>query len=222
MVTLQLACDHGTRCASLNPNHLRRSQLCCHAGDADVVSSEFKLGEVVRFLMIFELVSDQDPNYKHIHTLKGVGQHTLGPWTQYEPVYCVPATEQNPCSFNEDSIRALNVRILTLRPCACCFWFGAPTSTGWALCLGVASVVHGLDRATTVHVLPGHHPLLCAGPISWPHPFFAASRCKESATAYAEVTASSGSVSAGLRCGWATTWLSPSPCSWLQGMAMRR
>ena len=68
--------------------------------------------------MIFQLFSDQDPNYRHIHTLKGIGQHTLGPWTQYEPVYCVPATEANPCTINEDTIRTLNVRPLVPR-CPC-------------------------------------------------------------------------------------------------------
>ena len=77
--------------------------------------SEFSPGEVVRFEMIFQLFSDQDPNYRHIHTLKGIGQHTLGPWTQYEPVYCVPATEANPCTLTEDTIRSLNVRALRAR-----------------------------------------------------------------------------------------------------------
>ncbi|KAK9836324.1 hypothetical protein WJX81_005312 [Elliptochloris bilobata] len=71
--------------------------------------NEFKPGDLVRFLLIFELISDQDPNYKHIHTLKGIGQRQLGPWTQYQPVMCVPATERHPCSFNEDIIRQVNV-----------------------------------------------------------------------------------------------------------------
>ena len=80
--------------------------------------------------MVFQLSSDQDPNYRHIHTLKGIGQHTLGPWTQYEPVYCVPATEANPCTITEDTIRTLNARALLL-----------PAALGsgfWGLGLGVS------------------------------------------------------------------------------------
>ncbi|KAK9834175.1 hypothetical protein WJX81_005389 [Elliptochloris bilobata] len=67
-----------------------------------VDSSKFKAGDMVRFLLIFELTSDQDPNYMHIHTLKGIGQHQLGPWTQYQPVLC------EPCNLDQVAISALN------------------------------------------------------------------------------------------------------------------
>ena len=58
--------------------------------------------------MIFELTSDQDPNYKHIHTLKGIGQLTLGSWTQFNPIFCLP--ESAPCNLDEASIKAISVR----------------------------------------------------------------------------------------------------------------
>ena len=46
----------------------------------------------------------------HVHTLKGIAQHTLGPWTQYQPVLCVPGTEADPCDIDDDIISHLNVR----------------------------------------------------------------------------------------------------------------
>ncbi|KAK9834127.1 hypothetical protein WJX81_000295 [Elliptochloris bilobata] len=52
----------------------------------NVDSSKFKAVDMIRFLVIFELTSDINPNYKHIHMLKGIGQHSLGPWTQYQPI----------------------------------------------------------------------------------------------------------------------------------------
>jgi len=77
---------------------------------AGVDDSEFKPGDMIRFLLIMELSSDLDANYKHIHTLKGIGQKTLGPWTQYEPILCVPATSANPCTITPDVLAGLNVR----------------------------------------------------------------------------------------------------------------
>ncbi len=77
---------------------------------AGVDDSEFKPGDMIRFLLIMELSSDLDANYKHIHTLKGIGQKTLGPWTQYEPILCVPATAGNPCTITPDVLASLNVR----------------------------------------------------------------------------------------------------------------
>ena len=72
-------------------------------------SSKFKPGDVARFLLVFELWSDADPNYKHVHTLKGIAQHTLGPWTRYQPILCAPGA-RNICSFDRAAISALNVR----------------------------------------------------------------------------------------------------------------
>ena len=74
---------------------------------------------MIRFLVVFQLTSDTDPNYKHVHTLKGIAQHTLGPWTQYQPVLCVPRTEAEPCNFDEGQISRLNVR-LDVGSCAAC------------------------------------------------------------------------------------------------------
>ena len=65
---------------------------------------------MIRFFVVFQLTSDMDPNYKHVHTLKGIAQHTLGPWTQYQPVLCVPRTEAEPCNFDDGQISRLNVR----------------------------------------------------------------------------------------------------------------
>ena len=81
------------------------------AAGADVDSSKFKPGDVARFLLVFELTSNADPNYKHVHTLKGIAQHTLGPWTQYQPILCAPAAgAKDICSFDQAAISALNVR----------------------------------------------------------------------------------------------------------------
>ncbi|BDA48491.1 probable lysyl endopeptidase at N-terminal half [Coccomyxa sp. Obi] len=43
-------------------------------------------GNMGRFQLIFRLTSTVDPNYLHIHTLKGIAQAATGPWTQYMAV----------------------------------------------------------------------------------------------------------------------------------------
>ncbi len=40
-------------------------------------------GNLERFELVFSLTSTVDPNYLHIHTLKGIAQAATGPWTQY-------------------------------------------------------------------------------------------------------------------------------------------
>lgn len=83
---------------------------------AGVDSSKFKAGDVARFLLVFELWSDADPNYKHVHTLKGIAQHTLGPWTRYQPILCAPTPgDTEICSFDQAALSALNVRGSILR-----------------------------------------------------------------------------------------------------------
>ena len=46
--------------------------------------------------------------FRGVHTLKGIGQLTLGPWTQFNPIFCLP--ESAPCNLDEASIKAISVR----------------------------------------------------------------------------------------------------------------
>lgn len=92
----------------------RFSNSCATRRCAVANASAFKPGDLIRWFMIFELTSDQDPNYKHIHTLKGIGQLTLGPWTQFTPIFCLPETK--PCNHDEASIKAISVRRPSERP----------------------------------------------------------------------------------------------------------
>ncbi|CAL8463641.1 g3175 [Coccomyxa elongata] len=52
-------------------------------------------GNLERFQLVFRLTSTVDPNYLHIHTLKGIAQAVIGPWTQYMAMEI--ACDELPC-----------------------------------------------------------------------------------------------------------------------------
>lgn len=91
--------------------------------------------------MIFELNSDLDPNYRHIHTMKGIGQRQLGPWNQYVPVACVPATPAQPCTITSDYLDNLSAR----PPSGPCLGLGSVRARG-------VRARHA--RAALLHLLP--------------------------------------------------------------------
>ncbi|BDA48490.1 probable lysyl endopeptidase at N-terminal half [Coccomyxa sp. Obi] len=59
----------------------RSIKITLQLGDED--NQTIAPGNLERFQLIFRLTSTVDPDYLHIHTLKGIAQAATGPWTQY-------------------------------------------------------------------------------------------------------------------------------------------
>ncbi len=93
---------------------VQRQHTCyCCAGENYTIAP----GNMGRFQLIFRLTSTKDPNYLHIHTLKGIAQAATGPWTQYMALD-VNSCEELPCMIAYPVSACLRTALCIVLGCA--------------------------------------------------------------------------------------------------------